>query len=128
VPFWVDKAKVHPDHHVQVAHALYSVPTRHVGKTVRVRLDRTTVRIFLGAEMIKMHGRVGPGQRSTDVYSSIRRQRWTLFAAPQLRGHSYLRASIGFRPAARRAGKKPKMTPIAVEKRKDSRLMPGSNR
>jgi transposase len=66
VPFWVEKAKVHPDHHVQVANALYSVPTRHVGKTVRVRLDKATVRIFLGAEMIKMHGRVAPGQRSTD--------------------------------------------------------------
>jgi transposase len=67
VPIWVEEATVHPDHHVQVAHALYSVPTRHVGKIVRVRVDKTTVRIFLGAEMIKMHGRVGPGQRSTDV-------------------------------------------------------------
>src|SRR5262249_46122906 len=26
VPIYVEKAKVHPDHHVQVAHALYSVP------------------------------------------------------------------------------------------------------
>jgi hypothetical protein len=26
VPTWIDKAKVHPDHHIQVAHALYSVP------------------------------------------------------------------------------------------------------
>jgi hypothetical protein len=67
VPVWVEEAKVHPDHHVQVARALYSVPTRHVGKTVRVRVDKATVRIFLGTELIKMHPRKGPGQRSTDV-------------------------------------------------------------
>jgi hypothetical protein len=24
---WVEKAKVHPDHHIQIARALYSVPT-----------------------------------------------------------------------------------------------------
>ncbi len=42
--------------------------------------------------------------------------------------HSCRKASIGLSPAARRAGKKPKITPIAAEKKKDSRLMPGSNR
>jgi transposase len=67
VPVWVEDAKVHPDHHVQVAQALYSVPTRHVGKTVCVRADKSTVRIFLGTELIKMHPRKAPGQRSTDV-------------------------------------------------------------
>lgn len=66
VPAWTD-AKVHPDHHIQVARALYSVPTRFVGKTVRVRIDRTSVRIYLGAELIKMHARVAVGKRSTDV-------------------------------------------------------------
>jgi Mu transposase, C-terminal domain len=66
VPFWVE-AKAHADHHVQVAKALYSVPTRVVGKTVRVRADRTTVRIFLGTELVKVHPRKAPGQRSTDV-------------------------------------------------------------
>ncbi len=35
VPLWVDKAKVHPDHHIQVARALYSVPTLYLYKTVR---------------------------------------------------------------------------------------------
>jgi transposase len=65
VPTWGD-AKVHPDHHVQVARALYSVPTRYIGQRVRVRADRSTVRIYLGAELIKTHPRVGPGKRSTD--------------------------------------------------------------
>ena len=66
VPLWTH-AKVHPDHHLQVQHALYSVPTRYIGRTVRVRSDRLTVRVYLGGELIKMHPRVGPGQRSTDT-------------------------------------------------------------
>lgn len=66
VPVWAE-AKVHPDHHIQVAKGLYSVPTRFVGKTVRVRRDHASVRIYLGSEMIKMHPRVAPGKRSTDV-------------------------------------------------------------
>lgn len=66
VPVWAD-AKVHPDHHIQVAKALYSVPTRFIGKTVRVRVDRASVRIHLGAELIKMHARVAPGKRAADL-------------------------------------------------------------
>jgi transposase len=65
VPTWTD-AKVHPDHHVQVARSLYSVPTAYIGRTVRVRADRTLVRIYLGTELIKTHARVLPGKRSTD--------------------------------------------------------------
>ena len=47
--------------------SLYSVPTRYIGKTARVRVDRATVRIYLGAELVKAHPRVAPGKRSTDV-------------------------------------------------------------
>lgn len=65
VPIWAD-CKVHLDHHVQVARALYSVPTRFVGKTVRVRADRTSVRIYHGTELAKVHRRVLAGQRVTD--------------------------------------------------------------
>ncbi len=65
VPHWTD-AKVHPDHHVQVLRSLYSVPTRYVGRTVRVRADLLTVKIYVGAELVKMHARVAPGKRSTD--------------------------------------------------------------
>jgi hypothetical protein len=65
VPTWTT-AKVHPDHHAQVARSLYSLPTRFIGKTVDVRADRTTVRFFLGGEMLKLHARVAPGKRSTD--------------------------------------------------------------
>lgn len=65
VPLWTE-AKVHADHHIQVRRALYSVPTRYLHRTVRVRADRTLVRIYLGAELIKVHPRKMPGGRSTD--------------------------------------------------------------
>lgn len=65
VPIWAE-AKVHPDHHVQVAKSLYSLPTKYIGRQVRVRADSTTVRIYLGAELIKTHPRVAKGKRSTD--------------------------------------------------------------
>jgi hypothetical protein len=67
VPMWIEKAKVHPDHHIQVAHALYSVPNRYLRKHVRVRADKTQVKIYFGTELIKMHPRKGPGGRSTDA-------------------------------------------------------------
>jgi transposase len=66
VPTWVPKAKVHPDHHIQVAHALYSVPNRYLRKHVRVRADKTQVKIYFGTELIKIHPRQQPGGRSTD--------------------------------------------------------------
>jgi transposase len=67
VPLWIDHAKVHPDHHIQVARALYSVPTLYLHKQVRVRADRTLVKIYFGAELIKVHPRKPPGGRSTDT-------------------------------------------------------------
>ncbi len=67
VPLWLDHAKVHPDHHIQVARALYSVPAIYQRKEVRARADKTTVKIFFGTELIKMHPRQGPGGRATDT-------------------------------------------------------------
>jgi transposase len=67
VPLWVDEAKVHPDHHIQVARALYSVPTLYLHKKVRARVDRTSVRIYFGTQLIKVHPRQAPGGRSTDT-------------------------------------------------------------
>lgn len=65
VPVW-SQAKVHPDHHVQVARALYSVPTAYIGRTLDVRLDAKMVKLYAGAELVKVHARVEPGKRSTD--------------------------------------------------------------
>lgn len=64
-PRWA-KAKLHPDHHVQVQRALYSAPTRYIGKVLTVRIDTRTVQLFDGAHLIKMHVRQAPGGRSTD--------------------------------------------------------------
>lgn len=65
VPLWTT-AKVHPDHHIEVARALYSVPTRYLHQRVRVRADRALVRIYVGTELVKTHPRKPPGGRSTD--------------------------------------------------------------
>jgi transposase len=66
VPRW-SEPKVHPDHHVQVARALYSVPTRYIGKKLRARVDKKTVRLYLQGDLIKTHPRMPPGKRSTDT-------------------------------------------------------------
>jgi hypothetical protein len=51
---------------VQFEKALYSVPTRHVGKQVDVRGDKRLVRIFVKGELVKTHPRKSSGGRSTD--------------------------------------------------------------
>ena len=59
-------AKVHRDHHIEVAKALYSVPGALIGQRVEVRADRTLVRIFSRGQLVKVHPRQQPGRRSTD--------------------------------------------------------------
>ncbi len=66
VPFYAEKAKVHPDHHIEVARALYSVPHLYLRKHVRARVDRKVVKIYFGTQLIKTHERQPPGGRSTD--------------------------------------------------------------
>lgn len=58
--------KVHPDHHIRFAYALYSVPTRYIGQQVDVRKDSQLVRLYLKGELIKTHAVMSPGKRSTD--------------------------------------------------------------
>jgi transposase len=65
VPRWA-RCTVHPDHHVRFDSALYSVPTRYIGKQVDVRVDGALVRIYFGAEVIKTHKQQQRGGRSTD--------------------------------------------------------------
>ena len=59
-------AKVHRDHHIEVAKALYSVPGNLIGTRVDVRADRTLVRVFSRGQLIKVHPRQIAGHRSTD--------------------------------------------------------------
>ena len=59
-------AKVHRDHHLEVARALYSIPGNLIGAQVEVRADRALVRVFHRGTLIKIHPRQAPGGRSTD--------------------------------------------------------------
>lgn len=59
-------AKVHRDHHIEVAKALYSVPGDLIGQRVDVRADAKLVRIFARGHLVKVHPRQAPGGRVTD--------------------------------------------------------------
>jgi transposase len=59
-------AKVHRDHHIEVAKALYSIPGDLIGRRVDVRADRQLVRVFNRGQLVKVHPRQRPGGRSTD--------------------------------------------------------------
>ena len=55
---------MHADCHLQVEHARYSVPYRYVGHRLDVRLSRSTVEIYSGAELVATYLRRYQG-RST---------------------------------------------------------------
>lgn len=59
-------AKVHRDHHIEVAKALYSIPGDLIGRRVDVRADRALVRVYHRGQLVKVHPRQAPGGRSTD--------------------------------------------------------------
>lgn len=65
MPVW-SEPKVHPDRHVEVAKALYSVPGELIGQRLRARADAATVKLYHRGQLIKVHPRVGPGERRTD--------------------------------------------------------------
>lgn len=66
VPHWCDP-KVGPDHYAQVLRALYSLPTKYIGKRLRARADSRTVRFYDRGALVKTHPRKPRGSRSTDV-------------------------------------------------------------
>lgn len=63
VPRWCTP-KVARDHFVQVERALYSMPTRLIGRTLQARVDRTTVRFYDRSTLIRICRRLPPGGRS----------------------------------------------------------------
>lgn len=58
--------KVARDHFVQVERALYSMPTRLIGRTLRARVDRATVRFYDRDQLIRICERLPPGGRRID--------------------------------------------------------------
>ena len=58
------RCKVGPDIHVKVGKSLYSVPWRHLGKTLDARSTATMVQLFSGGELIKTHVRKPQGKQT----------------------------------------------------------------
>jgi transposase len=58
--------KVHRDHHLEIAKALYSVPGSLIGTVVEVRADSKLVKVYSRGLLVKIHPRQAPGGRSTD--------------------------------------------------------------
>jgi transposase len=57
-------AKVHPDCHVAIDRTLYSVPWRHVGKTLGAKVGESLVELFDGDALVKTHLRTARGRRT----------------------------------------------------------------
>lgn len=92
IPIWCDP-KVPRDHLASVARGLYSLPTEYIGRRLRARADSQTVRFYApGGRVVKVHGRVGPGQRSIDAADfpearSVYAMRDVEFLKQQAAGH-----------------------------------------
>ena len=65
VPTW-STPKVHRDFHVEVARAIYSAPHLLLGQRVRARADSKCVKLYFKGELVRVHPRKPPGQRSTN--------------------------------------------------------------
>jgi transposase len=63
--FEVGTRTVHPDGHVEVARAFYSVPDRLVGEEVHVRWDERLVRVYYHGECVGVHTRTPAGAFAT---------------------------------------------------------------
>jgi transposase len=62
------RAKVHPDYHIEVKRAYYSVPYRLIGARVDVRLTAGAVEIFHQGKLVAAHARsASRGRRSTEA-------------------------------------------------------------
>jgi transposase len=67
VPHW-SEPKVARDHFAQVAGALYSLPTRLIGRRLRARADSKLVHFYDNGEIVKVHARQPKGGRATDPH------------------------------------------------------------
>jgi transposase len=60
--------KVHPDCHLQVGGARYSVPYRYVGRRLEVRLGRDTADVYDGAALVTSHVRRYQGRATKEEH------------------------------------------------------------
>jgi DNA replication protein DnaC len=108
VPLWVEEAKVHPDHHIQVARALYSVPSIHCHKIVRAR--RQDVHQDLLGHGAHQNARASAAGRSLDRPERLplgqgrlrpsQRRRAASPRSPQGHPRRHLRRAVARRTAA----------------------------
>jgi hypothetical protein len=61
------RPKVARDCHVEIAKSLYSVPHRLIGTHLDARADSNVVKLFYRGQLVKVHPRLSPGRRHTDV-------------------------------------------------------------
>jgi transposase len=59
--------KVARDCHVEIAKSLYSVPYRLIGAHLDARADSKVVKLYYRGQLVKVHPRLSPGRRHTDV-------------------------------------------------------------
>lgn len=59
--------KVAKDCHVEVAKSLYSVPHRLIGAYLDARADANVVKLYYRGTLVKVHPRLSPRRRSTDM-------------------------------------------------------------
>lgn len=50
-------ARVHPDYHIEIEHAYYSVPYQHIGERLEVRISARMIEIFAKRQLIASHVR-----------------------------------------------------------------------
>ena len=63
--FQVSTRKVHPDGHIEVGGAYYSVPHQMVGEEVRVQYDEHLLRVYAGGQVVAVHPRIEAGTYTT---------------------------------------------------------------
>ncbi len=51
-------ARVHPDYHIEIEHAYYSVPYKHIAERVDVRVSARMIEIFAKRQLIASHIRL----------------------------------------------------------------------
>ena len=103
-------AKVHRDHHIEVAKALYSIPGNLIGQPGRgPRRPAAGARCSIRGQLVKVHPRQAPGGRSTDpedlpaektVYAMRDLDHLVRMAAEHGDGHRRLRRGAAGQPAA----------------------------
>ena len=80
--FSISTRTVHPDGHVEVDRAYYSVPHRFVGQKLIVHYNAEWVKVFSGTERVAYHRKSGPGHFQSDrshlpQYKTFSQQEYT---------------------------------------------------